>query len=483
MTYAFTFDSSACSGCKACQEACKDKNQLPVGVLWRRVIEVSGGGWTRAGKAWTNNVFAYNLSLACNHCVHPKCAGVCPTDAYVTRPDGIVYIDSSMCMGCGYCLWACPYSAPQYNPEQGQMTKCNFCFDNIDADLPPACVAACPLRVLNYVSLTPALSPTGRGDGVRVLWEMPATEHPFPLPNNSRTEPHLEIKQHPAMSLPLKKTISNQEEIRPKKQKSEITLVIFTLLAQMAIGGFWAAQWLFTPLWTLVEFDAWPLRLIPYLIIGACLGAGGFFSFAHLGTKRNAWRALTHLRKSWLSREILYVGLFGAGWLVSIAPLPWQVLTIARALTSLLGFGLVYSMARVYRLHTMVTWDTWRTPMNFFITTFLSGHLLMLNVLIIESYFTGINLPPVFIGWLGGITVALLTGELGLWLSAKEKIHETVDRLRVGLIAAAIVGAGIMSIAPKQAWMWISLPILLIVMVEEIIGRWLFYEALHRKAL
>jgi membrane protease YdiL (CAAX protease family) len=92
-------------------------------------------------------------------------------------------------------------------------------------------------------------------------------------------------------------------------------------------------------------------------------------------------------------------------------------------------------------------------------------------------------LPPVFIGWLGGLTVALLTGELGLWLSAKEKIHETVDRLRVGLIAAAIVGAGIMSIAPKQAWMWISLPILLIVMVEEIIGRWLFYEALHRKAL
>ncbi|MCA1899756.1 MAG: 4Fe-4S binding protein, partial [Chloroflexi bacterium] len=115
MTYAFTFDASACSGCKACQEACKDKNNLPVGVLWRRVVEVSGGEWIRTGDAWTNTVFAYNLSIACNHCRHPKCAGVCPTDAYVHRPDGIVYIDSSKCMGCGYCAWACPYNAPRYN--------------------------------------------------------------------------------------------------------------------------------------------------------------------------------------------------------------------------------------------------------------------------------------------------------------------------------------------------------------------------------
>src|SRR6266542_3792952 len=151
MTYAFTFDASACSGCKACQEACKDKNNLPVGVMWRRVVEVSGGGWNPVGggsfagisdsdeswrpapTVWENNVFAYNLSIACNHCVHPKCAGVCPTDAFIQRPDGIVYIDPSKCMGCGYCSWACPYNAPRYNPEQGQMSKCNFCFDNIDA--------------------------------------------------------------------------------------------------------------------------------------------------------------------------------------------------------------------------------------------------------------------------------------------------------------------------------------------------------------
>ncbi|HTP00547.1 MAG TPA: 4Fe-4S dicluster domain-containing protein, partial [Anaerolineales bacterium] len=151
MSYAFVLDVSACSGCKACQAACKDKNQLPLGVLWRRVYEVSGGAWKQEGAAWSNTLFAYNLSLSCNHCVHPKCAGVCPVNAYSVREDGIVLLDSSKCMGCGYCAWACPYDAPQYDRAAGRMTKCDFCLDNLDAGLPPACVAACPLRVLDCI--------------------------------------------------------------------------------------------------------------------------------------------------------------------------------------------------------------------------------------------------------------------------------------------------------------------------------------------
>lgn len=469
MTYAFTFDSSACSGCKACQEACKDKNQLPVGVMWRRVIEVSGGGWVQAGEAWTNNVFAYNLSIACNHCVHPKCAGVCPTDAYVTRPDGIIYIDSTKCMGCGYCSWACPYNAPRYNPDLGQMAKCNFCFDNIDVGLLPSCVAACPMRVLNFVEVDDGQSSVVNGQWSE-LWELPATEHPFPLPNNSRTEPHLAIKPHVAMNNSLEKKISNREEINPKKQKSEIPLVAFTLLVQMAVGAFWVAQWMFTLLWNLVEFDAWLLRLVPYLTIGVCLVVGGFFSFAHLGAKRNAWRAPFHLKKSWLSREILFVGLFGTGWLVSIMPLSSQVLAIARAVTSLLGVGLIYSMAKVYQLRTMPAWNTWRTMAGFFITSTLLGQLLMTNFL------EGSGLA-----W--GIVAVLLLAELGMMLSAKSNAQWTVNRLRMGLIVGAMVGAGVMSVELNPLGMWISLPTLLMVLVEEIIGRRLFYLTLLERVL
>ncbi|MBI5294852.1 MAG: dimethyl sulfoxide reductase anchor subunit [Chloroflexi bacterium] len=449
MTYAFTFDASACSGCKACQEACKDKNNLPVGVMWRRVIEVSGGGWVQDGVAWTNNVFAYNLSLACNHCVHPKCAGVCPTDAYVHRPDGIVYIDPDKCMGCGYCSWACPYNAPRYNPEQGQMSKCNFCFDNIDAGLPPSCVAACPMRVLNFVEVSEKLSV--RSDQFSELWKLPASEHPFPLPNNSRTEPHLAVKPHVAMVNSLEKKISNREEINPKKQKSETSLVVFTILVQMAVGAFWAAQWM---------VDSIPL--IPYLMIGACLGLGGFFSFAHLGAKHNAWRAPFHLKKSWLSREILFFGLFGAGWLMGF------VLPEVKWITSLLGIGLIYSMAKVYHLRPMPAWNTWRTMAGFFITSALLGQSLMMNLL-----------PGT--GW--GIIAALLALELALALSAKPKAEGASVNLRVGLGIAAMLGAGMLSLASNPLGVWISPVLFLLILIEEVIGRVLFYTVLEERPL
>jgi anaerobic dimethyl sulfoxide reductase subunit B (iron-sulfur subunit) len=460
MTYAFNFDASACTGCKACQEACKDKNQLPVGVMWRRVIEVAGGEWTQAGGAWVNSVFAYNLSIACNHCVHPKCAGVCPTDAFVTRPDGIVYIDSSRCMGCGYCSWACPYSAPRYNPEQGQMAKCNFCMDDIDAGLPPACVAACPTRVLNFVSVTPSPLPQGAKQGVSVLWEIPATQHPFPLPNTSRTEPHLMVNPHVAMNNLLEKKIANYEEIRPKKQKSETSLIVFTVLVQMAVGAFWAAQWMVDP-----------IPLSANLAIGACLGLGGLFSFAHLGAKRNAWHAVSHLKKSWLSREILYVGSFGAGWLTGLLPLPPPWLEGVGLFTFLLGIGLIFSMAQVYRLHTMPAWDTWRTPAGFFITSILLGHLAMMNLLQTTRVFP----------WI--LIAALLVLELGLTLTTKSKVGGAANSLRVGLIVAAALGAGIISILPNLTGMWSMLILFMLVIIEEIIGRALFYTALEDKPL
>ncbi len=459
MTYAFTFDSSACSGCKACQEACKDKNNLPVGVMWRRVIEVSGGGWVQAGDAWINNVFAYNLSIACNHCEHPKCAGVCPTDAYIHRADGIVYIDPDKCMGCGYCSWACPYNAPRFNPELGQMSKCNFCFDNIDAGFPPSCVAACPMRVLNFVELDDGRLTVDRGHQPSTvhgqwseLWELPASEHPFPLPNNSRTEPHLVVKPHVAMGNDLEKKISNSEEIRPRHQKSEMPLVAFTLLVQMAVGAFWAALWMTES-----------IPLIPYLMIGLCLGLGGLFSFAHLGAKRNAWRAPFHLKKSWLSREILFFGLFGAGWLAGF------VMPEIKWVTSLLGLGLIYSMAKVYQLRPMPAWNTWRTTAGFFITAALLGNVAMVNLLGAKSEDFAV--------------LALLAVELAMVLSAKPKAEGSVTNLRVGLSAAALLGAGILLFASNPLGVWISPVLFLLILAEEIIGRVDFYTALDEKPL
>ena len=146
----FYFNGGACTGCKACQIACKDKSDLPIGVNWRRVAEYTGGEWvTNPDGSVVQNVFAYYTSMACNHCENPICAEVCPTQAMFKREDGVVMIDESKCIGCRYCEWACPYGAPQFDPSDNTVKKCNLCIDELESGRKPYCVSACMMRVLD----------------------------------------------------------------------------------------------------------------------------------------------------------------------------------------------------------------------------------------------------------------------------------------------------------------------------------------------
>jgi anaerobic dimethyl sulfoxide reductase subunit B (iron-sulfur subunit) len=297
MAYAFLFDASSCKGCKACQVACKDKNNLPLGVLWRRVYEVCGGEWVQFGKAWINTVFAYHLSLTCNHCTHPKCAGVCPTDAFDVRPDGIVLINKKKCIGCSYCAWACPYDAPQVDQSTWVMTKCKKCYDNLDTDLPPACVSACPMRYLELVEVN---NPNIEDKGL-ALWKTPGREDPFPLPKISRTEPHLVVKPHPGMNQGGEIAhLNNREETSPGIPRPaairEIPLVFFTRLAKMTIGLF--VTIFLIDLLLENKLIALRLTILPLLVAGATIIVALSGSFFHLGNPANTRRALNHLRKS-----------------------------------------------------------------------------------------------------------------------------------------------------------------------------------------
>jgi anaerobic dimethyl sulfoxide reductase subunit B (iron-sulfur subunit) len=181
----FLFDQSRCNGCKACQIACKDKHDLPIGVTWRRVAEYTGGSWQSDGDTFTGNVFSYYTSMACNHCQNPICSQVCPTTAMTVREDGTVFVDQDKCVGCRYCEWACPYSAPQFNPETGHMSKCDLCADYRAEGEDPACVAACPSRALGWGEIEQLRAEHGTQAGVE------------PLPDPSITRPNLVIIAHP----------------------------------------------------------------------------------------------------------------------------------------------------------------------------------------------------------------------------------------------------------------------------------------------
>lgn len=129
--YGFFIDSARCTGCKTCELACKDFKNLTPDVSFRRIYEYAGGDWQEDNGVWHQNVFAYYLSIACNHCEDPACTKVCPSGAMHKRDDGFVVVDEDVCIGCRYCHMACPYGAPQYNAAKGHMTKCDGCYQRV----------------------------------------------------------------------------------------------------------------------------------------------------------------------------------------------------------------------------------------------------------------------------------------------------------------------------------------------------------------
>src|SRR6056297_3453587 len=147
MQMGFYFDQTRCTGCRACQVACKDWHDVPAGPEnWMRV--------TYTEKGLFPNVFVSYMASPCWHCVSPVCAAACPVEAINKRPeDGIVTVDPEICLGrdeCGAkCLKACPYDAPQFGPEENaKMHKCNFCIDRLAQGKVPNCVEACYTRAL-----------------------------------------------------------------------------------------------------------------------------------------------------------------------------------------------------------------------------------------------------------------------------------------------------------------------------------------------
>jgi len=145
---AFLFDATRCIDCRACMVACSVENNIPMN---KTRIWVSGIGL----KGEFPNLERATMVYHCMHCKEPDCLSACPVGAYHKREDGPVIYNPEVCIGCRYCMNACPFGVPHFDYDKGVVEgafidKCTMCPQRIDIGLEPACVATCPTDALEF---------------------------------------------------------------------------------------------------------------------------------------------------------------------------------------------------------------------------------------------------------------------------------------------------------------------------------------------
>jgi len=159
----FFTDTTLCIGCKACEVACKQWNQLPedgyafTGMSYDNTQQLGGDTWRHVafveqfdGEARPPQGRWLMESDVCKHCTHAGCLDVCPTGAIIRSEFGTVVIQDDVCNGCGYCVVACPFGVIGEREDRGTMGKCTLCYDRLKAGEQPACAKACPTESIQF---------------------------------------------------------------------------------------------------------------------------------------------------------------------------------------------------------------------------------------------------------------------------------------------------------------------------------------------
>ena len=155
----FFTDTTTCIGCKACEVACKQWNDLPAdGARF-----VKGGSYDHTGElsasTWRHVRFVEMLqesgswvfmSDVCKHCTNAGCLDACPTGALIRTEFETVIVQADVCNGCGYCVPACPFGVIDRDPYDGRAAKCTLCYDRLEDGLEPACAKACPTDSIQF---------------------------------------------------------------------------------------------------------------------------------------------------------------------------------------------------------------------------------------------------------------------------------------------------------------------------------------------
>ncbi|MEE8387752.1 MAG: DmsC/YnfH family molybdoenzyme membrane anchor subunit [Acidiferrobacterales bacterium] len=511
--HGFYFNADNCIACHACESACSEKNNLEPHLAFRAVGFVEGGTYP--------DYHRMNISMACNHCDDPVCLKGCPTRAYTKFAEyGAVLQDPDICFGCGYCTWVCPYNAPQLDPVQGHVEKCNMCVDRLEMGLKPACVSACLAGALDFGVIE--TMPENRDQLQTQIPGFPSPEitHPNIRFQQTRSLPH-EMTRPDSMPIRYERDEQGEGEYKTKVHGTqtdrqwnlsqlssrENPLVWFTLLTQGAVGAFMV---LFLASWFGlggISSTSHPLGFSLMLFGLAALQVFALvLSVMHLGKPSRFYRGFYNLRYSPVSREaagiVIFLNTLGLYAILSVLPLlfsglPAGLIESAReffawsALVS--GPASIYLMYLAYRIKARPFWDHWQT-----LTTFM-GNTLALGGLFVGIAYGGLLLvegSPIagllqVLAW--PVATGLLMEGIGLILHARAMQRQGGEgaashyeqRTRygksylaryIGLLIGVVAMTGI-GIASPEGWLglviWIALAAL--IMLTMLVGRALYY--------
>lgn len=426
MTVGFTFDQAKCTGCQACILACTIENGLAFDQSWRSVLTFNERHYP--------HLSVEHLSLACNHCDDPACLRACPANAYSRNAGiGFVELDAAKCIGCRYCVWACPFGAPKFDSTTGVIGKCTFCTDRQASGRSPACVELCPTGALGLGAL-------GKRDLRQDVAGFPHTK----LRPAVTITPAAERRSPPIAS-----TTAPTRPFVPGREQSEIVpalrdewpLVTFTFLIPILVGLLAASV-----------FTEHPPALGLFLGVSTLATVS---SLAHLGRKARAWRAVLHLQSSWLSREIALFGVMigiGTGYLTlapNSRPLGWVMLAV--------GFATLIAVDRVYATLPQIDGQQ-----NHSASATLTGLFLM-------GIFAA---NPLVAGAVGA-------GKLLLYVQRKIGFGRKGKPVRLALSAVRIAGG---FFVPVTVWLFslghVSALVIFAVLFGELVDRLEFYAEL-----
>ena len=414
MRKGFIFNHNLCVNCSACSAACILEN-----------------GWTIQPRT----IFTYNsealislpvnnLSLACNHCEIPVCLEGCPTASFIREPvTGAVVIYEKRCIGCKYCQWNCPYDAPKFDSEKRVIGKCNLCYSILTEGGLPACATACPTGALEFDELND-----------------PMKENIFTWLPDKNLNPKI-IFSGCQNNNPLRIIPDNifGDEIPLSAEKDggmrvEWSLFAFSFLTTISVA---------------IIISSLINGIFPNkILILSIIILAGLISVFHLGRRLRAWRAVTNLIRSPLSREIVLFIIYS---IISSISVIFQVPVFLVA-SSIIGLVLLIAVDSVYKYADKSKSMTFHSGQ-----TFLSG-------LLIVSYFTGLIIPFIFIAG-----IKLISSAFSLVINKFNGMQFGIRFIRIALLLVIVA-----SMASKISY---SGPVISsIFLIGELLDRIVFYS-------